>query len=300
MKGIVFKSTGSWYIVRLEDGTIVEARIKGKFRLHGIKSTNPIAVGDNVDLLHDNEDYTITEIYERSNYIIRKSNNLSKQTHIIASNIDQAILFVTTTSPLTSLGFIDRFLVAAASFHIPTVIVFNKYDLLNEDAKEYQQQVINLYEKIGYQCLEVSALTGKNMDKAGALLEHKTTLVAGHSGTGKSTLINKLNPDFNLRTGIISDFSNKGKHTTTFAEMHELFKDAFLIDTPGIKDFGVVHLEKNEIKDFMLEFTAIAGKCKFNDCLHINEPECAVKQAVSNEEISIQRYESYLSMYYSE
>lgn len=300
MNGIVFKSTGSWYIVRLEDGTIVEARIKGKFRLHDIKSTNPVAVGDKVDLLHVAEDYTITEIYPRSNYIIRKSNNLSHQTHIIASNIDCAILFVTTTSPITSLGFIDRFLVAAESFYIPTVLVFNKYDLLSEEAKEFQQEIIKLYEKIGYPCYEVSALTGYNLDIVKELLLHKTTLVAGHSGTGKSTLINKLNPDFNLRTGVISDFSNKGKHTTTFAEMHELFKDAFIIDTPGIKDFGVIHLAKNEIKDFMREFLPYASKCKFNDCLHINEPTCEVKEAVRANKISIQRYESYLSMYYSE
>jgi len=300
MKGIVFKSTGSWYIVRLEDGTMIEARIKGKFRLHGIKSTNPIAVGDKVDLLHDTEDYTITEIFERHNYIIRKSNNLSKQTHIIASNIDQAILFVTTTSPHTSLGFIDRFLVASASFHINTILVFNKYDLLNEEAKSFQREIINLYEKIGYKCYEVSSVTGYNLDLIRELLKHKTTLVAGHSGTGKSTLINKLNPDFKLRTGIVSESTNKGKHTTTFAEMHELFKDAFIIDTPGIKDFGVVHLEKNEIKDFMKEFTLYANQCKFNDCLHINEPECAVKNAVSENKISIQRYESYLSMWGSE
>ena len=300
MKGIVFKSTGSWYIVRLEDGSTVEARIKGRFRLQDIKSTNPVAVGDKVELLHDIADYTISEIYPRSNYIIRKSNNLSHQTHIIASNIHQALLFVTTTSPLTSLGFIDRFLVAAESFYIPTVLVFNKFDLLGEEAKEFQQEIIQLYTRIGYDCLEVSALTGYHLEIVKELLKDKTTLVAGHSGTGKSTLINKLNPDFNLRTGIISDYSNKGKHTTTFAEMHELFKDSFLIDTPGIKDFGVINLEKKEIKDFMREFGPYASSCKFNDCSHINEPDCAVKVAVQENKISIQRYESYLSMYYSE
>ncbi len=300
MKGIVFKSTGSWYLVRLENGTVVEARIKGKFRLQGIKSTNPIAVGDKVDLLHENSDYTITEIFNRSNYIIRKSNNLSKQTHIIASNLDQAILFVTTTSPVTSMGFIDRFLVAAESFHIPTVLVFNKFDLLDEEAQQFQRQIMDRYRAIGYECYEVSALTGFHLDIVKALLQHKTSLVAGHSGTGKSTLINKLNPEFHLRTGIVSDFSNKGKHTTTFAEMHEIFDDAFIIDTPGIKDFGVVHLEKSEIKDYMREFSSYASLCRFNDCTHINEPDCAVKNAVSEEKISIYRYESYLSMFYSE
>ncbi len=300
MKGRIFKSTGSWYMVRLLDGKTVEARMKGKFRLQGIKSTNPIAVGDWVDLLHDTEDYTITEIYKRSNYIIRKSNNLSKQTHIIASNIDQAILFVTTTSPVTSLGFIDRFLVAAESFHIPTLLVFNKYDLLQEETSQNQQEIIRQYENIGYPCYEVSAFTGFNLNVMEALLMHKTTLIAGHSGTGKSTLINTLNPAFKLRTGAISESNNKGKHTTTFAEMHEIFKESWIIDTPGIKDFGVVHLEKNEIKDFMKEFKEYSHQCKFNDCSHINEPDCAVKEAVQQNKVAILRYESYLSMYFSE
>ncbi len=300
MRGIVFKSTGSWYVVRLENGSIIEARIKGKFRLQGIKSTNPIAVGDHVEVLEDSPDYMIKTIFPRSNYIIRKSNNLSKQTHIIASNIDQAIMFVTTTSPLTSLGFIDRFLVAAASFHIPTILVFNKYDILDEEAKWYQKKIVEMYEDIGYPCYEVSAKTGFQIETIKLLFTGKTSLIAGHSGTGKSTLINKLNPEFNLRTGIISESNNKGKHTTTFAEMHELFHDAFIIDTPGIKDFGVIHLSKNEIKEYMIEFTSFAPLCKFNDCLHVNEPECAVKEAVTAAKISIARYESYLSMYFSE
>jgi ribosome biogenesis GTPase len=300
MRGTVFKSTGSWYHVRLQDGEFVEARIKGKFRLQGIKSTNPIAVGDKVDLMNDGEDYTISSIYDRKNYIIRKSNNLSKQTHIIACNIDQAILFVTTVSPITSLGFIDRFLVAAESFYIPSVLLFNKDDLLDDASKQHQKENIALYESVGYRCYEVSALTGFNLGMIKDILKDKTTLIAGHSGTGKSTLINKLNPAFNLRTGLVSEYSNKGIHTTTFAEMHEIFKDALIIDTPGIKDFGVIHLEKNEIKDYMKDFVPFASLCKFNDCLHINEPQCAIKQAVDDGMIAALRYNSYLSMYFSE
>jgi len=300
MKGIVFKSTGSWYYVRLENGQYIDARIRGKLRLLDLKSTNPIAVGDRVELIKTDIDYNIREILPRINYIIRKSNNLSKQTHIIASNIDQAILFVTIIAPHTSQGFIDRFLVAAESFHIPTVLLFNKFDLLDKEAHQIQTEMIGMYEKIGYQCYEISALTGYHTEMIRGLISGKSSLIAGHSGTGKSTLINKLHPGMQLRTAGISGYSNKGKHTTTFAEMHELFENAFIIDTPGIKDFGVVHLEKNEIKEYMIEFTEFAPSCKFNDCTHINEPGCEIKKAVSEGKISAKRYESYLSMYYSE
>lgn len=300
MKGIVFKSTGSWYTVRLENGEVVEARIKGKFRLKEIKSTNPIAVGDYVTLGNEEGSYVIEEIAPRQNYIIRKSNNLSKQTHILASNITQALLVVTTTSPLTSSGFIDRFLVAAGSFHIPVILAFNKYDILSEEEKQVQQERIDLYANIGYTCIEICAVNGYHLAELKELLLNKTTLIAGHSGTGKSTLLNALNPEVSKqRTGKISGFSNKGIHTTTFAEMFELFFDSFIIDTPGIKDFGVVHLEPKEIKEYMVEFLPFAPQCRFNDCNHINEPQCAVQQAVNDGKISGERYYSYLSMFHN-
>jgi ribosome biogenesis GTPase len=300
MKGIVFRSTGSWYTVRLESGGMIEARMKGKFRLQEIKHTNPVSVGDHVELQEENGSYVINGIDNRENYIIRRSNNLSRQTHILASNIDQALLIITLISPVTSLGFIDRFVVSAESFHIRTILVFNKFDLLDEAFIQRQHEIIDIYRKAGYHCIEMSAKTGYHLDELKTLLIGKTTMLAGHSGTGKSTILNMLNPEvMKQRTATISEFSNKGKHTTTFAEMFEIMPGAFIIDTPGIKDFGLVHLDPGEFKDYFREFLPFAPYCKFNDCKHITEPQCAVRKAAEEGQISKERYGSYLSMFHN-
>jgi ribosome biogenesis GTPase len=300
MKGIVFRSTGSWYSVRLENGDMVDARIKGKFRLQDIKHTNPVSVGDHIGLTEENGNYVITDIFDRHNYIIRRSNNLSRQSHILASNIDQALLVVTLVSPVTSAGFIDRFIISAESFHIRTILIFNKFDLLDEDSLQKQEEILKIYRDAGYECLVMSAKTGFHLDELRPLLTGKTTMLAGHSGTGKSTMLNMLNPEImKQRTAAISEFSNKGKHTTTFAEMFELLPGAFIIDTPGIKDFGLIHLEPGEIKEYFREFVPYAAACKFNDCKHVSEPGCAVKIAVEEGKISMERYESYLNMYHN-
>lgn len=299
MRGLVIKSTGSWYQVQDESGNLYDCRIKGKFRTKGIKTTNPIAVGDwvNFDLEVDQNTGIITELEPRKNYIIRKSVNLSKQTQIIGANLDQAILVVTLASPPTSLGFIDRFLVTAEAYDIPSILVFNKLDLFSEEGLEILDEYTSIYENLGYPCYHVSAAEETNIDAVIALLKDKVTLVSGHSGVGKSTLINSIVPNAALRTGHISDWSDKGKHTTTFAEMIDLPFGGKLIDTPGIRELGVVDIEKQELSHFFPEMRAYLNKCRFNNCVHINEPGCGVLNAVENGAIESSRYESYISIY---
>ena len=298
MKGIVIKSTGSWYSVRLENGKQIEARIKGKFRLKGIRTTNPIAVGDNVKLSEE-EDGTavINEIEKRRNYIIRKSINLSKKSHILAANVDQAILVVTISQPKTYSAFIDRFLVTAEAYHIPTVIVFNKIDLYSDNEKEELQYLKKSYKNIGYQCLEVSASEKTNIDAVVDIMKNKTSMVSGHSGVGKTTLLNTIDPSLKLKTSEISEMHKAGKHTTTFAEMFELPFGGFIIDTPGIKAFGLIDFNKEELSHYFLEMRERLDNCHFNNCLHINEPNCAIKDAVENGEIAEFRYSNYLGIY---
>ncbi|MGM0392364.1 MAG: ribosome small subunit-dependent GTPase A [Bacteroidota bacterium] len=300
MKGIVYKSTGSWYQVKAEDGEIYNCRIKGKFRLKGIKSTNPVAVGDRVkfDLEEGLEEVkgVIKEIENRDNYIIRKSVNLSKQTHIIASNIDQAFLLVTLNNPPTFTTFIDRFLVTAEAYHIKTVLLFNKIDIYNEDELAEIKYLAALYREIGYECLGISAITGKNIDKVKEMMTGKTSMISGHSGTGKSTLINALEPRLDLKTSKISVQSKQGQHTTTFAEMYDLSFDARIIDTPGIKGFGVVEIEKEELANYFPEFFALKDQCKYYNCLHLEEPKCAVKDALEDGRVAWSRYKSYLQI----
>lgn len=298
MEGVVIKSTGSWYQVKTETGQIFPCRIKGKFRLEGIKHTNPVAVGDQVDfeLEENRENGVITKIYERKNYIIRKASNLSKQTHIIASNLDQALLVASLVQPQTSLGFIDRFIMTAEAYHIPVVLVFNKSDLYKGPLKEILDDTISIYKNIGYTCFETSATDGTNTVLLTELLNHKTTLVAGHSGVGKSSLLNQVSPGLDLRTGIISEFSQKGKHTTTFAEMFELRFGGHIIDTPGIKEFGLVDFDESEVSHYFREMIEFLPQCRFNDCKHLNEPDCGVKRAVEEGLIREERYESYVKI----
>jgi ribosome biogenesis GTPase / thiamine phosphate phosphatase len=299
MKGKVIKSTGSWYSVLLENKTVVECGIKGKFRIAGIKSTNPIAVGDNVEFeMEADGKGVIHKVDVRKNYIIRKSINLSKQSHILAANVDQALLIVTLAFPRTSAGFIDRFLLTAEAYHIPTVIVFNKIDLFENDEKamEELEAFIKIYEKIGYKCYKVSATANKGIDTLQQLTKNKISLVSGHSGVGKSTLVNAMDANLDLRVGEISDAHSKGKHTTTFAEMHPLTYGGFIIDTPGIKELGLVDMEKEEISGYFPEMQALKNLCKFNNCIHINEPKCAVIEAVERGEIAQSRYNSYIGI----
>ncbi len=298
MKGIVIKSTGSWYVVRLNDGELVDARIKGKFRLKGIKSTNPIAVGDVVTLKKE-EDGTavISDIDKRKNYIVRKSINLSKRSHIIAANVDQAILIVTLSQPKTYTAFIDRFLVSAEAYHIPTTIVFNKIDLYTDEENDELSYLKHCYEKIGYTCLTVSAIEKTNIESVVSLMKGKVSVVSGHSGVGKTTLLNTIEPSLDLKTSEISEMHQQGKHTTTFAEMFELNFGGFLIDTPGIKAFGLVDFKKEELSHYFLEMRGLLNNCHFNNCVHINEPKCAVKDALDNDEISPFRYNNYVSIY---
>lgn len=296
MQGLVLKSTGSWYNVRDNNGKIHHCRIVGKFRTKGLKSTNPIAVGDFVDFeLEDDESGIIFKIHNRNNYIIRRSVNLSKQTHIIAANLDQAILVTSLKSPRTSLGFIDRFLITAEAYRIPTVIVFNKYDLLGEDEKKELKEIRATYANIGYQSYTTSIPNDVGLEEMHHLLKDKTTLLSGHSGVGKSTLVNKIEPTLDLKTQEVSDSHNKGQHTTTFAEMHELSFGGFLIDTPGIKGFGLVDMEKEEIQDYFPEIFALKSQCKFNNCMHLNEPKCAVKEAYAEGKIAESRFQNYIN-----
>ena len=296
MKGIVIKSTGSWYHLLTEDGTTYQARIRGKFRIANIKHTNPIAVGDEVDFEIDKDDIAvITKIHERKNYIIRKSVNLSKKTHIIASNIDVAFLVVTLSNPKTSFGFIDRFLITAEAYQIPVVILFNKIDIYKEDELADLAIYKSIYNSIGYESMDISAETGLNLNSVKDQMKDKVSLVSGHSGVGKSTLLNALNPELNIKTHQVSDFNSKGQHTTTFAQMYQWPFGGFIIDTPGIKEFGLVHIDKSDLQGYFPEILALKHECKFDNCIHLNEPKCAVKDAVKNEEIAISRYENYLT-----
>ncbi|MGY5846559.1 ribosome small subunit-dependent GTPase A [Salegentibacter sp. HM20] len=300
MKGTVYKSTGSWYLVKTPEGESYDCRIKGKFRIQGIKSTNPVAVGDRVEFDIDEKADEVTgvikKIEERSNYIIRRSVNLSKQTHIIASNIDQVFLLVTLNNPPTFTTFIDRFLVTAEAYGIKAVLLFNKIDTYNEDELVEIKYLAALYRAVGYECLGISAKTGKNVDKVKEMMLGKTSMFSGHSGTGKSTLINAIEPSLNLKTSEISDQHKQGQHTTTFAEMFDLSFDARIIDTPGIKGFGVVDIEREELGDFFPEFFKLKQDCKFHNCMHLEEPKCAVKEALEEGEIAWSRYKSYLQI----
>lgn len=297
MKGLVIKNTGSWYSVKTDSGKVVECKIKGNFRLKGIRSTNPVAVGDNVEIALNSEGTAfITHIEERRNYIIRKSQNLSKQSHILAANVDQAFLIVTVNYPQTSTTFIDRFLASAEAYSVPVVLVFNKCDILSDDERHYQQSVIHLYETIGYECREVSATTGEGVDGLHALLKGKITLLSGNSGVGKSTLINKILPEANLRTAEISDAHNTGMHTTTFSEMLELPEGGYIIDTPGIKGFGTFNMEPEELTSYFPEIFHFSKGCKFSNCTHTHEPGCAVLKAIDDHFIAQSRYQSYLNM----
>ena len=297
MQGLVIKNTGSWYTVKTDDGRIVDSKIKGSFRLKGIRSTSPVAVGDRVQLVTNQEGTAfISAIHDRKNYIIRKSSNLSKQSHILAANIDQALLIVTVNRPQTSTTFIDRFLASAEAYRIPVVLVFNKSDLLDDDEMRYQQMVMNLYETVGYHCLAISAETGGGVDEVRALLKGRISLLSGNSGVGKSTLINRLLPTANLRTAEISNAHNAGMHTTTFSEMLELPESGWVIDTPGIKGFGTFDIERTELSSYFKEIFAFSKGCRFNNCTHTHEPGCAVLQALNDHYIAQSRYQSYLSM----
>jgi len=299
MQGLVIKSTGSWYTVLGDDNQKYDCRIKGKFRMQGLVTTNPVAVGDVVNFETEPEQETavITKLFPRKNYIIRKSINLSKQAQVIAANLDQACLIVTLASPRTSLGFIDRFLVTAEAYSIPTILIFNKLDLYDSYGLEILSNYMAIYEKIGYPCYAVSALNGANLDTIKTLLTDKTSLFSGHSGVGKSSLINQILPGFALRTNEISDFSDKGKHTTTFAEMFNLPLGGKLIDTPGIRELGIIDIEKEELGHFFPEMRQRLNTCKYHNCVHVNEPGCAVLAAVESGEIEASRYDSYMSIY---
>jgi ribosome biogenesis GTPase len=300
MQGLIIKSTGSWYQVQTPDGRRVEARIKGKFRIKGLTTTNPLAVGDQVDFEFEpgSDNAVINHLHPRKNYIIRKSINLSKQAQIIAANLDQAYLVVTLASPRTSLGFIDRFLVTAEAYDIPAMLIYNKLDLFSDEGLEILADHKSIYENIGYPCYEVSALAGTNIDVIQQLINNKTTLFSGHSGVGKSSLINALLPELAIRTGEVSDWSDKGMHTTTFAEMHQLPGGGFIVDTPGIRELGVIDIEQGELSHFFPEMRDRMNQCRFNNCRHINEPGCAIVAAVEADEIALSRYESYLSIYH--
>lgn len=300
MIGLVYKSTGSWYTVKTAEGAVYECRIKGKFRIKGIKSTNPVSVGDTVDFELDEKADTvtgiITNIHERKNYIIRKSVNLSKQVHIIAANIDKLFLLVTINNPVTTTSFIDRFLVTAEAYGIDAIIVFNKIDTFNDTTLDEQLYLQYVYEKIGYKCLRISSTQHKGIDKLVEEMKGNICMFSGHSGVGKSTLVNALQPTLNLKTKEISEQHSQGQHTTTFAEMFDLEFGAKIIDTPGIRGFGVVDMEKDEVGDYFPEFFALKDQCKFNNCLHKDEPHCAVKEALEQDEIAWSRYRSYLQI----
>jgi ribosome biogenesis GTPase len=297
MKGLVIKNTGSWYQVKTDDERFIECKVKGNFRLRGIKSTSPVVVGDYVQIILNQEGTAlITEIEKRKNYIIRRSSNLSKQSHILAANLDQCMLIVTVNYPETSTIFIDRFLASAEAYRIPVKLVFNKTDAYDEDELRYLDGLINLYTCIGYPCLRISALKGEGIDQLKEELKEKVTLLSGHSGVGKSTLINVILPGANIETGEISSYHKKGIHTTTFSEMFPLLEGGYIIDTPGIKGFGVFDMEKREIGHYFSEIFKVSGSCRYNNCTHRQEPDCAVREAVGQHYISPSRYTSYLSM----
>ena len=295
--GMVIKNTGSWYTVLTDGGSTVDCKIKGNFRLKGIRSTNPVAVGDRVEIIRNQEGTAfITSICDRKNYIIRKSSNLSKQSHIIAANVDQAFLIVTVDYPQTSTTFIDRFLASAEAYNVPVTIIFNKVDLFKGDKERYLDMMVNLYETVGYTCLKVSAETEEGLQQLLPLLEGKITLFSGNSGVGKSTLLNKIVPGAELRTAEISDAHNTGMHTTTFSEMLSLGDGGWVIDTPGIKGFGTFNMEPEEICGYFKEIFRFSKDCRFSNCTHTHEPGCAVRQAVEDHYIAESRYASYLSM----
>lgn len=297
MNGVVYKSTGSWYSVKAENGVFYQCRIKGRFRIKDIKNTNPIAVGDSVSFeLEKSGNGVIFDIHERKNYIIRKSVNLSKQTHIIASNIDIAFLVVTLNNPPTLTAFIDRFLVTAEAYSIRTILLFNKIDTYTPEEIDEVKYLAATYRQIGYECLGISAITHKNIDKLKELMQNNTCVISGHSGVGKSTLINAIAPELNLKTASLSVQFQQGQHTTTFAQMYDLDFGGRIIDTPGIKGFGMVDIEKEELTDYFPEFFRLKSECKFNNCLHIDEPKCAVKTALENDLISWSRYKNYLQI----
>ena len=301
-EGLVIKSTGSFYHVRTSDARIITCRLRGNFRIKGIKVTNPIAVGDIVLFIqeHEKEYGFITDITPRKNYIYRKSVNLSKITHILAANIDTAFLVISLTDPRTPLGFIDRFLVASESFRIKTILVFNKTDLYDANVKQLQKYLQKIYTDIGYECLSTSVHTGEGIETLKSKMQDCISLFSGQSGVGKSSIINTIEPNLQLKIATISDYNNKGKHTTTFAEMFELSFGGFIIDTPGIKEFGLIEYEKEEVSHYFPEMLQLLPQCKFNNCIHTHEPECAVKQALEAEEIAQSRYENYLAIIHDE
>ena len=297
MEGIVIKSTGSWYKVLTDEGQRIDCRLRGRIKLAGSKATNPVAVGDRVRLHSEDGVSMIEEILDRKNYIIRKATKLSRQTHIIAANIDQAVIIATLAYPRTSTGFIDRFLVTCEAYSIPAVIVFNKYDLISGTGSGKKlDELTKVYEAAGYHCLHTSATEAVNLDAFSDLLRHKISLLAGHSGVGKSALINAIEPGLNLKVQAVSKAHKKGKHTTTFAEMFHLANKGAIIDTPGIKEFGLVDFEAWELCHYFPEMRNLFNQCRFDNCTHLNEPGCRVKEAVNDGEISITRYENYLNM----
>lgn len=298
LTGVVIRSTGSWATVLSSSNVVVECRIKGNFRIKGIKSTNPVAVGDKVDFrMQENEDSGVIHgIHPRHNFIIRKATRLSKQSHIIAANIDQAVVMATIASPRTSTGFIDRFLVTAEAYHIPVSIFFNKYDLYDTAQQQQLEKMVKLYTEVGYVCYTTSVVDGIGIEEVKDFLKGKVTLLSGHSGVGKSALINAVEPGLNLKVGAISDYHLKGKHTTTFAEMFALKDGGYIIDTPGIKEFGLINFEKQEVAERFPEMRELMHNCQFNNCTHVHEPGCAVKKALNQGKISHSRYNNYLSI----
>ena len=297
MKGIVYKSTGSWYSVKTKQGIEYQCRIKGKLRLDNLKSTNPLAVGDIVEFDLENNDKSnsgiIDQVCERKNYILRKSVNLSRQTHILAANIDVLFLVITLNNPVTTTNFIDRFLISSNAYSIDTTLLFNKIDSYSKNQILEIEKLINIYTKIGYKCIKISATENLNINKIIPLIKNKTIMFGGHSGTGKTSIINCIEPKLDLKTANISTQHLQGKHTTTYAELFDIDYDARVIDTPGIKGFGIVNFDKNEIGDFFPEFLKNKNNCKFNNCLHINEPDCYIKKMVDLNKIALSRYENY-------
>lgn len=294
--GIVVKSTGSHYVVRTDDGQLFDCRIKGKMRLDGSKSTNPVAVGDYVRFVIEDGEGVIADLLPRRNYVVRRASNLSKQTHVIAANVDQALLVVTINYPVTTAVFIDRFLASAEAFDVPVVIVFNKIDRYDDTQLAELNELEAIYKSMGYEVCQVSAIGGDGLDAIKECLKDKVSVVAGHSGVGKSTLINKIEPSLNLRTDDISEANNSGKHTTTYAEMHEFSFGGYVIDTPGIRGFGITNIEKEEISHYFRDIFKISENCQFFNCTHVHEPGCAVKQAVEDGLLARSRYLSYLNI----